>query len=273
MTVLYSGCSFTAGVGFCDEWINEEGQRGFGDCKHSNHLWVNLLHNQLFFGQPLDNIATGGNSNLRIFQTTASALLKNRYSHAFVQWTSPMRHEWSPGLETWDTTRRSCAGGKERSINLHNNVSYPGDYVQDCFDRFILLEHEHYRLVQLIEYINILTCIAELTNTNISFINGLCNWDKNFFKKVEYEVPKETTPYTQDLLDLETRNDKDYKILYNKMHDEYQKAGTIREDKWLNLYNSMESNKIDTNKDNKHPGIKTNKLLTTIFVQALNTTS
>jgi hypothetical protein len=273
MTVLYSGCSFTAGVGWGSGWIDEKGQQCFNDCKHSKHLWVNLLHNRLFFDTPLDNIATGGNSNLRIFQTTATALLTSKYSHAFVQWTSPMRYEWSAGLETWNTTIRSCAGSKQRTINLHNNVSYPGYYVQECFDRFILLEHEHYRLVQLIEYINILNRIAELTNTHIYFINGICKWDKDFFTRLDPSVPSDTTAYTQELIDLENRNDKDYKILYNKMHNEYQKAGTILEDKWLNLYESMDNNIIDRNNDKSHAGIQSNKNFTSTFLQALKTKS
>ena len=274
MTVLYAGCSFTAGVGWgTSETVDDNGTVYFNDCKDSEHLWVNQLHSRLFGKESLENIATGGHSNLRIFQTSAKCMLEQQYSHAFVQWTTPMRHEWSIGLETWDTLLRSCAGSAQRTINLHNNITYPGKYIQERFDKFILLEHEHYRLTQLLEYVSILNNIARLTNTNIYFINGLCKWDKNFFTKVQYKVPSETTGYTQELLDLPNRDDDEYKILYDQIHTDYEQAGTILEDRWLNLYNSMESNKIDTNKDNSHLGIKSNKHVTATFIQALNTKS
>ena len=274
MTVLYAGCSFTAGNGWDSGSTGPDGIVYFTDCKDNKNLWVNLLHNQLFGNEPLANIATGGQSNLRIFQTVAKCMLTQKYTHAFVQWTTPMRHEWSIGLESWgNTLQHSILGSKSITVNLHNNLTYPGDYIQDRFDRFFSLEHEHYRIVQLLEYVSILNSIAELTNTSIYFINGLCKWDKNFFTKVEYQVPSETTAHTQELIDLPNRDDKEYKILYNQIHNQYKEAGTILEDRWLNLYDSMEQNKIDTNNDNSHPGIQSNQNFTTTFLQAIKSKS
>ena len=57
------------------------------------------------------------------------------------------------------------------------------------------------------------------------------------------------------------------------MHNEYQKAGTILEDKWLNLYESMDNNIIDRNNDKSHAGIQSNKNFTSTFLQALKTKS
>jgi hypothetical protein len=38
---------------------------------------------------------------------------------------------------------------------------------------------------------------------------------------------------------------------------------------WLNLYSSMQANKIDVNNDNVHPGIKSNNLYFELFSSLL----
>ena len=114
MKVLLSGCSFSAGVGLSDTLVNNNTQ--YAECKDSPHLWINLMYDNV------DNIARGGNSNLRIFQMATTALLEKSYDIALIQWTSFMRHEWSAGFETWDTTVRSILGSTSKSVNLHNQT-------------------------------------------------------------------------------------------------------------------------------------------------------
>ena len=251
MKVLLSGCSFSAGVGLSKTLVNNDTQ--YAECKDSANLWINLMYDNV------DNIARGGNSNLRIFQMATTALLEKSYDIALIQWTSFMRHEWSAGFETWDTTVRSILGSTSKSVNLHNqNLS--SDYIQDRVDNFFVLEHAHYRIVQLLEYMNILCRIAKITKTEIFFINGLCWWDNNFFEKIDYKLPSETTKYTQELLDLPNHSDDEYAKLYAQMHSDYTFAGGIHKSRWLNLYDSMQSNIIDKAYDDAHAGIETNKL-------------
>tara|TARA_Y100000992_G_scaffold214083_1_gene147591 strand:+ start:362 stop:1162 length:801 start_codon:yes stop_codon:yes gene_type:complete len=258
MTVLVSGCSLSTGVG-----LTEAVDGDYPDCKHSPDLWVNQMFNDV------DNIAIGGNTNLRIFQMAASAMLNKHYDLALVQWTSLMRYEWSPGIETWDTTVRSILGSPPRSISLHSGVTLAPDYIQKRFDQFFVMEHAHYRIVQILEYINILCGIAKITKTEIFFVNGLCWWDNNFFDKINYKLPSETTKYTQELLDLPNHSDKEYAKLYAQMHSDYEVAGGIHADRWLNLYDSIHTNRIDRGTDGQHPGVETNKLYAKKFLTKL----
>ena len=262
MTVLLSGCSFSAGVGLVEPFIDEFGVENYPECKDNPDLWINLMYDDV------DNISVGGNSNLRIFQMATTALLEKHYDVALIQWTSFMRHEWHAGFETWDTTMRSKIGGISKSINLHTHT-LEGSYIQDCVDKFFILEHAHYRIIQLLEYMNILCRIAKMTQTEIFFINGLCWWDNNFFNKIHYNYPNETTKYTQNLLDLENHSDDEYAKLYTKMHNDYRVAGGIHENKWLNLYDPMNRKRVDRGLDGIHPGIKTNKLYASQFLTKL----
>ena len=254
MNILLSGCSFSDGTGLSKPVINEFGVKEYPECKDSPDLWINLLYNNV------NNISCGGNSNLRIFQMATTALLEKHYDVALIQWTSFMRHEWSAGFETWDTTVRSILGSisSNRSVNLHNQTLDSG-YIQKRVDSFFVLEHAQYRIVQLLEYMNILCRIAKITKTEIFFINGLCWWDNNFFNKIGYKLPSETTKYTQELLDLENHSDEEYATLYAQMHSDYEVAGGVHENRWLNLYDSMHSNRIDRGTDGKHPGVSANK--------------
>ena len=271
MNILLSGCSFSAGTGLTKPFVNEFGVPQYNECKDSKDLWINQLHRKYYPDSKLDNISRGGNSNLRIFQMATTALLSKNYKVAFIQWTSFMRHEWSIGFETWNTTFRSTLGSKTgRSINLHNNVSYDNKLIQNKFDKFFILEHQHYRIVQIIEYMNILCKIARLTGTELYFINGLCWWDQDYFIKINYTLPSDTTEFTQELLDLPNHSDDEFAELYNKMHNEYIFAGGIHEDKWLNLYNSMYDNRIDRGTDGNHPGTSSNAQYTLNFIQALD---
>lgn len=266
MNVLLSGCSFSAGTGLSHPFMDDFGVKHYPDCKDSPDLYINLLY------KDVDNIALGGNSNLRIFQMATTALLEKHYDVAIIQWTSFMRHEWHAGFETWDTTMRSIIGGSSKSVNLHNHT-LKGSDIQDRVDRFFILEHAHYRIVQLLEYMNILCRIAKITQTEIFFINGLCWWDNKFFHKIHYNNPIETTKYTQKLLDLENHNDNEYAKLYTKMHNDYRVAGGIHENKWLNLYDPMNRNRIDRGLDGIHPGVATNKKYAEFFKKILDNKS
>ena len=254
MKVLYSGCSYSAGVGF-GEFIEVPHNKPLPrDCKDSKYIWTNLVHNKFFSKYQHTNIATGGNTNLRIFQMTAKELLEKDYNFAFVQWTQLIRHEYEIGFELYSTKQTAKPGLSALTHDLITGTYHAKD-IQERQDRFFTLEHEQYRIVELIRYINILCEISKLKNTKIYFVNGMCPWDKNFFEKQVTIIPESFTDYTKDLIDAGLRNEEQSINLYNKLHNQYKDAGEIQNKKWLNLYNSMRNNRIDTNKDGIHPGI------------------
>ena len=124
--------------------------------------------------------------------------------------------------------------------------------------------------MNIIKYTNILINLAETIGTKIFFINGICPWDNEYFVVLDHVLPSSYTVYTQELLDCDSRDDEQVFKLYDKIHSEYQQAGGIQADRWLNLYTSMWSLKIDINSDKVHPGTKSNQNYSDKFSQALN---
>lgn len=258
MKVLYSGCSYSSGVGFGESIEVPDNKPMYTDSKDSEYIWTNLVHKEYFPKYQYTNIATGGNTNLRIFQMTAKELLEKDYNFAFVQWTQLLRYEYEIGFELYSTKQMAKVGVGALTHNLRSGTYYAKD-IQKRHDGFFTLEHEQYRIVELIRYINILCGISKLKNTKIYFVNGMCPWDNNFFKKQDNIIPESFTEYTKELLQINIRNEEESVNLYNKMHNQYKDEGHIQNKKWLNLYNSMRNNRIDTNKDGKHPGILSHK--------------
>ena len=253
---IFTGCSFTKGGGF-DLEDEEPG------------LWVNQLYHEFFSHTTKINIAVNGRSNAGIFQDTVKALMSYPVAYAIVEWTSTPRYELDLGFELYSTRQVFSPGGIRKNINT-NNINYSKKYLTEIQDRFVTLVHPCYEILNLVGYINSLSKLASLTGTNIFFINGLCTWDNDFFSQKINVLPNQYTEFTQSILNVKTRVDTEIFQLYNKLHEDINNAGGINESKWLNLYNSMRSNKIDVNADGIHPGIKSNNLYFNMFSKTLN---
>jgi len=271
MTVLYAGCSYSSGVGFGETTQLQDNPDMWTDCKDAKEIWPNLLHDYFFNSYEKNNIATGGNTNLKIFQHTANELLTGKYKFAFIQWTNLIRHEYEIGFELYSTKQMAKVGIGALTHGLNIGTYYAKD-IQKKHDRYLTLEHDQYRIVELIGFIHILCEIAKLKNTQVYFINGLCQWEKDHFVKKENFLPSELSDYIRDLLNINNRDDEEILNLYNKMYNQYQQAGGIQEDKWLNLYSSMNEGRIDRAKDKIHPGIISHKNFVEIFTNKLEGT-
>lgn len=255
---LFSGCSLTAGSGFPKE-------------RDEPALWVNLLHSHLFPHTIKLNVGFGGRSNAGIFQDTVKGLLTHQVEYAIVQWTSTARYNLELGLELYNTSQHFIPNSPCRDHNLHN-IKYTAQYLNSVRDRFTSLVHDSYEIINLLEYANSITKLAEKTNTRVFFINGVCPWDQHFFDRKTNVLPDQYTKYTQQLLNTETRDDDEIFKLYNKMHNQFDAVGGVNESNWLNLYNSMLDNRIDFNEDNSHPGVDSNRRYFEIFSNSLHNT-
>lgn len=247
MITLFTGCSFTTGFGF-ELGADEPG------------LWVNLLHrSEDFKHTKLVNAAIPAASNEEIFHSSVDNILKYKPGHAFVQWSEAPRYNVMLGVETYSTTQHFGIENPCQDHNLHS-INYPASYLSKVRDRFLSLEHPHQCIVNILKYTNVLINLAKVTNTKIFFVNGMSSWDDQYFTKLNNVLPSEYTPYTQKILELSTRDDSEAFALYDKIHHDYDTAGGIQTDHWINLYNSFADIKIDTNLDHRHPGIKSNQL-------------
>lgn len=245
--ILFSGCSLPAGVGLERE-------------KNDNSNYVNVFANDVF-GESVtvNNIAIPGNSNLRTFLNTCTELVNEKYDYVFVCWTSYPRLVVWPGLEEYDT-RRTLNAARSRTITEHqgSRLMFTEKFLTDLSDNISLVQNAHYDILDIIQYINILIKIAEQSNTKIYFINNMCWWDRNFFDPVpdNHILPSNLTPYTNQVLESNFRDDPQIERLYKKMHKDYKDAGGIQQAHWLNLYNNFIGQIVDKGLDKVHPGPK-----------------
>ena len=252
---VFAGCSYTAGSGFELE-------------KTEPALWVNQLHDKFFSHTNKLNISQAGRSNAGIFQDTIRALVDYSVDYAIVEWTSTPRYELELGFELYTTRQVFIPRTQCRPINTHS-INYSSDYLSEIRDRFTTLAHDCYEILNLVEYVNTILKVSKLTNTQVFFVNGLCSWDHNFFVKKTDCLPDQYTKYTQKLLNSNTRDDDEVFQLYHKMHDNFDSAGNINQEHWLNLYDSMRNQRIDVNQDKLHPGIQSNNLYVEQFSKRL----
>jgi hypothetical protein len=252
---VFSGCSYTAGTGFELE-------------KNEPTLWVNQLYDKCFSHTTKLNLGQGGRSNAGIFQDTMQALVSYSVDYAIVEWTNTPRYELELGFELYSTRQVFMPRTHCPSVNTHS-INYSSDYLNKIRDRFTTLAHDCYEILNLVNYVNTILKVSKLTNTQVFFVNGMCLWDQDFFAKKLNCLPDQYTKYTQQLLNSNTRNDEEVFKLYHKMHNNFDNEGTINQSHWLNLYNSMRSQRIDVNQDNIHPGIQSNNLYAEQFSNTL----
>ena len=258
--VVFTGCSFTAGAG----WSSIDPVNGFA--KDYPGLWVNLCHREISKLKKLELVNAGisGASNTDIFEATVKEIGNhNDIDTIICQWTAMPRYRFSLGLELWPTSERiqGRASRLEFDVNLSNGTTWSRKYLNDLFDRFLVLHHLHGEILKVVRYSNILKKLSKKINIKLYFVNGLCPWDQNYFVRLNSVSPEDYTPFTKKtILEIESRDDDDIFKLYKNIHDDYDQVGGIDPTDWINLYDSMLKNQIDTNYDNDHPGTKSNQL-------------
>jgi len=264
-TVVFAGCSFTAGNG----WIAPPKDNPYAtiECKDYPGLWVNLCHRHIDQLKELTliNIGRGGGSNTEIFENTIRTLSEHtsNIKYLFVQWTSMPRYNFNTGLELWNTTEKLHGAGHHptHNIKLSNGSFWDREYLTDLLSRLRVLHHLHPEIVKVVSYSKIISNLCKKFNIKVVFINGICPWDDNYFVRSTGNTPENYTPFTKkEILDIDHRDDEVIFKLYEKIHNDYDSAGGINTAEWVNLYHSMKNNKLDTNYDNDHPGIKSNQL-------------
>ena len=245
---LFTGCSFTEGIGL--EFI-----------KNDPGLWCNILHltHPDLKGLDIINLGKGGSNNEEIFYTTAEELLSTKPKYAFVCWTESHRMKINPGIETYPTELRLTLNDDNiTDINI-NGITYSKTYLNNIKNRFMDLQNSHYKFLDILNYCRLLLKIAVACNTKIYFVNGICNWDDQYFDHNNSidRNPNVLTLLTQQLLHVTNRDDDEIFVIYDRMHKEYKETQGLTN--WINLYNGFRSKYyLDLGNDNLHPGYKSN---------------
>lgn len=240
--LLINGCSFTAGTGF-------EGE------KENPKIWPNLLHKEYFSNYELTNIAEPARNNEWIFHTTVSALIKNHYDNVIVAWTAIPRYNVPIGLELYTTW--SQLWENKRVIGTHEHGELSAEFLSDLGNNLRRLHNDHWDILKLVQYVNLLVEIQEKRNGKICFVNSLCPWSRNFFKYNKSITVKELSNFEKNMFNADSRSDTEVIELYNMVHRQYDDNGGIHANKWVNLYKSLLRLRIDQIKDEDfHPGHK-----------------
>jgi hypothetical protein len=263
--ILFSGCSYTAGNGWLDIKPEESIQIEVKDCPY---LWVNLCHSETlrFNHLKMINLGQGGASNTEIFTNTIRAIaeLGDSIDTIFCQWTSMPRYNWNVGFELWNTSENfdyNPQQSRKPDVNLNKGDIWSRTYLNELTDRLRVLHHLHWEIVKVVDYSHVIYTLAKkLGIANVFFINGLCPWDQNYFVELPNAKPEEYTEFTKiNILNIDSRDDKEIFELYTLAHRHYNESGGIDSKTWINLYDPFNKNKIDTNYDKQHPGIESNR--------------
>jgi hypothetical protein len=260
--VIFTGCSLTAGNG----WTNTDTEKSMCiERKDHPELWVNLCHDQILKLKKLElvNSGIGGASNTEIFQATVDSISSYKdIDTVFCQWTAMPRYNFSIGFELWSTSEGLPPWARSKfDIKLSNGDQYSRKYLDDLLDRLLSLHHLHGEILKVVKYSSILKRLCKKFGIKLYFINGMCPWDQDYFVRLNNVLPESYTPFTKkQILDIDSKNDTDIFKLYEILHNDYDKAGAVDPADWINLYNSMQKNKLDANFDNQHPGTQSNQL-------------
>jgi hypothetical protein len=249
--VLVTGCSATSGYNYQE---NPDDSR----------LWIQRICNRLFPDAKVVNRARTGKNNQWIFLETMSALCKNRYDLVIVQWSSLMRLHMTFGLETWMTD--SLLVG-DYDIHLHNGVVVSKKWQKSLGNNIRSMSNQHWYILDLIKYVNVLIQIQESRNQKIIFINGGLLWPDGLFDTQKNLTQiTDMLPFVQHMLDVDSRSDEEIFKLYDMIYDQYAEYGSIRPEYWINLYESMHELKIDTISDtDSHHGEKSQIYFADLF--------
>jgi len=196
-------------------------------------------------------------------------LLSQPTEYAVINWTSVPRYDLELGFELYSTRQHFIPNTECLDHNL-NNIKYTKEYLSSIRDRFTALAHDCFEILNVVEYTNSIIKLSKQTGTQVFFVNAMCPWDSEFFSKKTSCLPAQYTKYTQNLLNVDNRSDDQIFQLYDLMHKKLDDAGGINESSWLNLYDSMYDNKIDTNSDNMHPGPHSNNRYVEMFSNSLS---
>jgi hypothetical protein len=239
--ILAVGCSMTNGHGL------DQG------C-HDPRLWVNQIFHDI---GTVHNLAVTGMNNHWIFLETMSTLVQR--SHAYdivlVGWSAIPRFCFHAGLELYSVHTRLT---NDHDINVNNGLTFKKEWLKKLGDDLRKLHNDHWDILDLIKYVNGLITIHETSpNKKIFFVNTLSPWGQNYFEFKKISLPSDLDPYTQDLLQVQTRDDNEISKLYTMIHTQYARHGGIRESHWLNLYDSLRAMQVDNvSALDPHPGYK-----------------
>jgi hypothetical protein len=229
MTVLFTGCSITAGVGLDNEKLDE-------------YLFCNQIVKNLekLQNHPIINDARCGFSNEEIFKSTARRLLTDDLDYIFVCWT---------GIPRWNFWPDSNNLSKMQSLTAGENIPFLSLYTE-----LASMTSDYSQFRDVILYSNILLEMSKLKNCQIFFINCLVPI------RVDWAISCLISDVTLEnnqikITELLGTFDLDHISQLDLLKEDFVKQGDVLLDHWLDI--SERVNILfgaDIGNDGSHPG-------------------
>lgn len=237
MNVCFNGCSFTVGEGFEPE-------------QRDTYIYDRLVAKH--FGWQRENIASPGSCNKGIFLRSADAIRSKKYDIVFSQWSALNRIWLFPGPDcTYSINNLNKDDFLYREIHLEEKFNTKLKYT------LRLLNHDYHNILELIKFTNILNDLGEHTNTKVVHINGLIPWKDDLAKPLDKKnLAGSLDSYTKTILDFDNRDDEEIIKFMQELQDNF---ATLRQQNWVNLFQSFQGRGGDTGPLGHHPGIESHK--------------
>jgi hypothetical protein len=231
MKVCFNGCSFTVGEGFAEQ-------------QRDQYIYDRLLTKQ--FGFDSTNVAIGGSSNHTIFMRSAREILSNKYDLVITQWTALNRIWLYPGPDTaFFTNDQVFPDYKYRDLYLSASEK------KTFCNTLLLMNHDYNNIIELIDYCNILTALADTSATKVIFVNGLVPWQHDLVQPLLNDLGQSLSEYSKSILDFDHRPDNEIVEFFTKLQTKFQ---NLDQSKWSNLFTSFKSAVTDIGPQGHHPG-------------------
>lgn len=228
MTVCFTGCSFTAGVGL------DSGEPSY----------VSLISNDI--QQHCVNLATPGASNYKIFMSTADAIVSNQFSCVIAQWSALNRLWLYPGPDSEffvNDSKQADFRYRELCLNAREKTKFR--------EIVFMLNGDYSNIIELVRYCKILHCLAEKCKTTVIFVNGLVPWQDDLTKPLTQDLSTLLSTYSKTILDFDHRDDAEITEFFSKLQTHF---GRLDQSLWVNLFEPWNKNLLDRGTDNLHPG-------------------
>lgn len=253
---LVCGPSLSAGFGL-SQWDLE------------NNFWLKYLVNSVFRDITIDNFSETGCDNQAIFKNAYTHIRSGKYRYALVSLAMIPRTNIHYGLELYNTVGPYVVfgNGHYKDINLHSNQTVSTRFQKNNTFNMRYYNY-HWDIVDLLFNTTVLQDIAQQNNCKVCFVNYNLPWmEYQYFKRKEWKMPSDLDPFTQEVLEVDYRSDEEIRLLYNKIHNDYDFVGGVSSLNWINLYNPMIKHKVDQIYESEsHPGPLSQKLLADILV-------
>lgn len=238
MKILVGGCSFSTGYGLADQKQNS---------------WPNLLAKKL--NADLKNVSVPGYDNQGIFLNLIKECTTTHYDLILFQVTSLSRLVLSPNMHGIVGLSTLCNTDDFSGWDQWFTLSDWQAFQRLCVK--INGDFEHWKRLLAI----IVICQNLISQGyNIRFVNGLLDWDKDFFTT-------DRSKWAATILDIDTLPDQDIQDGLNQINLAKKQIDLKH---WINPFDSFLSLKVDhASAVDSHPGLQSQQIYTNLLFNSL----